>query len=720
MTSLTVQLTGVTKSFGPTVALNNVNLNAVAGEVHAIVGGNGSGKSTLAKVISGVLKPEKGQVSIFGQNPSTPVEARSLGIANVFQEVFVADECDVKENLFLGADDLLSSQAPDEFRYKEAAEIMLELLGFPLDPKALVGDLPLSIKQWITIGRAILSNPRLLILDESSASLDYEATERLFKKIREIKSTGCTIFIVTHRINELIRISDRATVLRDGSTVGTLEREQITEENILNLIAGDKKVSSKKTDSIYDNKRKFALIRMEEIRLSSEAKSFHFNLYSGEIVGVAGLEGQGQADFVKALAGIQKPIQGNIFYIKEGAAIKISNLSDARKNGIAYISGDRKRDGIFPNLSIFENMCISLYKDHSLGGFLRIIDRRKLEPIFNHETSKLETKMGDIENVITSLSGGNQQKILIARSFAEEPRVLVLNDPARGIDVGAKIDLYKNLKKFVKNGHSVVFLSSEIEEFLDLCDRVLVFRSGIISSSFEAPIDPQEILRATFGSTTDLFSGVEKVNSNSQKRDPSYQTSRARPKPRTVRLKPTFNGRLKMNQSGFLLLSPEFGQGSNIPYKYSENNKCSPALEWEGVPEGTKSFAISILDPDVPKEFELDRSFVHWLVYDIPPQISNLVEAASMSHYMPFGAKELNSDYVNLGIEGYQRGYAGPWPPDRAHRYVFTVYALMTSSLNIKPEADLADFAKAVLPVTIDQASFTAIYGPAKSALPAA
>tara|TARA_Y100001960_G_C14280104_1_gene636440 strand:+ start:97 stop:624 length:528 start_codon:yes stop_codon:yes gene_type:complete len=175
-----------------------------------------------------------------------------------------------------------------------------------------------------------------------------------------------------------------------------------------------------------------------------------------------------------------------------------------------------------------------------------------------------------------------------------------------------------------------------------------------------------------------------------------------------------------MNQSGFLLLSPEFGQGSNIPYKYSENNKCSPALEWEGVPEGTKSFAISILDPDVPKEFELDRSFVHWLVYDIPPQISNLVEAASMSHYMPFGAKELNSDYVNLGIEGYQRGYAGPWPPDRAHRYVFTVYALMTSSLNIKPEADLADFAKAVLPVTIDQASFTAIYGPAKSALPAA
>jgi len=199
---IAAELIDVRKTFGPTVALDRVDLRAYEGEVHAIIGGNGSGKSTLAKVISGVLLPDRGQVSIFGKNASSPSESKALGIANVYQEVMVADECSVLDNLFLGADDLFGISEPGEVRYQRAQEIMNELLGFELSPDTIVGDLPLSIKQWITIARGMLTNPRILILDESSAALDFEATERLFNKIREMTSKGAAVFIVTHRIAE--------------------------------------------------------------------------------------------------------------------------------------------------------------------------------------------------------------------------------------------------------------------------------------------------------------------------------------------------------------------------------------------------------------------------------------------------------------------------------------------------------------------------------------
>ena len=209
MSAVAVNLNDVTKRFGPTVALDRVSLQAFEGEVHAIIGGNGSGKSTLAKVISGVLLPDSGQISIFGKSATTPAESKALGISNVYQEVLVADECSILDNLFLGADGLFETAEPREERYKRAKQILDDLLGFELDPDTIVGDLPLSLKQWITIARGMLTNPRLLILDESSAALDFEATERLFAKMREMKAAGCAIFIVTHRIAELVRIADQ-------------------------------------------------------------------------------------------------------------------------------------------------------------------------------------------------------------------------------------------------------------------------------------------------------------------------------------------------------------------------------------------------------------------------------------------------------------------------------------------------------------------------------
>ena len=720
MATVAAEIIDVRKTFGPTVALDRVSLRAFTGEVHAIIGGNGSGKSTLAKVISGVLVPDQGQVSIFGKSATNPSESRALGISNVYQEVLVADECSVIDNLFLGADGLFSTAEPYDERYARAEKIMRELLGFDLDPETIVGELPLSIKQWITIARGMLTNPRVLILDESSAALDFEATQRLFRKMRELTAQGCAIFIVTHRIAELVQIADRATVLRDGVSVGTLNKEEITEEQILHLIAGPERESAHSTSKPVEKQADRPVLRANDMRVWPDTAAFDFNLYPGEVVGVTGLDGQGQADFVQSLAGIEPALGGAIHTVHHGVAEPIFDLHSARHNGIAYVSGDRKKEGIFPNLSIYENMCLSIYPEYSAGGPFNFVNRQKLDPIFEHETGNLATKMGDPGNLITSLSGGNQQKILIARSFAERPRVLVLNDPARGIDVGAKLDLYRNLRAFAARGNAVVFLSSEIEEFIDLCNRVLVFRGGVISSTFEPPFDPHVILNATFGRKLDAAMPGEDHHEERKVVEWRPRHEAGRPAARPVRMRPEINRRIAMNQSGFLLLAPDIPQGSIIPDRFSETNKRSPALEWEGVPEGTQSFALSITDPDLPPEFEFPRSFAHWLVYNIPGDARSLKEGASMTSAMPSGSQELNPDFVTFGIPGFGRGYGGPWPPDRAHRYIFTLYALKARSLDLPPDADLPAFAQAILPVTIDQTSFTATYGPAKAALPAA
>lgn len=720
MSTVAAELVDVRKTFGPTVALDRVSLRAYEGEVHAIIGGNGSGKSTLAKVISGVLVPDRGQVSIFGKSATTPAESKALGIANVYQEVLVADECSVMDNLFLGADGLFATAEPHDVRYERASRIMEELLGFELDPDTIVGELPLSIKQWITIARGMLTNPRVLILDESSAALDFESTERLFRKMREMKAQGCALFIVTHRIAELVRIADRATVLRDGVSVGTLEKDEITEENILRLIAGPERERAHTGAQPAKPSSDRPVLRMDDIRVWPETHRFDFSLYPGEIVGVTGLDGQGQADFVQAIAGVKGLEAGRIHIVRDQMAEPIVNLATARENGIAYVSGDRKKEGIFPNLSIFENAAMSIYPEYSAGGFFSFIDRRKLDPVFQHETERLATKMGDPGNLITSLSGGNQQKILIARSFAERPRILVLNDPARGIDIGAKLDLYRNLREFAARGNAVVFLSSEIEEFLDLCNRVLVFRGGTIWTSFEPPYDTHVILNATFGRRADARLPGEEHHHDAARETWHPRLVDGRPDARPVRNRPVIPRRIAMNQSGFLLLAPEIPHGATVPDRFAEKNRCSPTLEWEGVPEGTQSFALSVTDPDLPAAFNFPRSFAHWLVYNIPADTLGLPEGASMTAAMPAGAQELNSDFVTFDIPGFGRGYGGPWPPDRAHRYVFTLYALKVRTLNLALDADLSAFAAAVLPVTIDQTSFTATYGPAKAALPAA
>lgn len=725
----TVEISQVRKTFGPTVALGGASLKAFAGEVHAIVGGNGSGKSTLAKVISGVLIPDSGQVSILGKSATSPYEARQLGISNVFQEVMVADECSVLDNLYLGADGLTGSSMNREEKEARAGALMRELLGHDIDLSTPVGDLPLSVKQWITIARALLTEPKVLILDESSAALDFESTERLFRKMRQLKKHGASILIVTHRTAELVRIADRATVLRDGLDVGCLEREEITEERILELIAGPEREKAAHSQEIAGRISQAPLMRVTDARVWAESAPVNLTVFPGEIVGVTGLDGHGQADFVRCLAGIQPLQGGRVAVIRDRTASDVTDLRSARENNVSYVSGDRKKEGIFANLSIFENLVLPVYREYRAGGILSLVNRTKLSPVFEWESGKLAVRMGDRDNLITSLSGGNQQKVLIARAFAEKPAILVLNDPARGIDVGAKLDLYRNLRDFASRGNAVVFLSSEIEEFLNLCTRVHVFRNGAVWADFEPSYDSHVILNAMFGrKATARLPGVTKEEheaaeaaaagkgSVEPRRWSRFQDGRPLPRPIVPPRRSAARG--ETTDTGFTLACPDIAPSQVIPARFAEDGRISPRLVWSGVPAETKSFAVSVTDPDLPPEFEFPRAFAHWMVHDIPGDARELPEGASGTPLMPAGAMELNSDFVTFGIPGFGRGYGGPWPPDRQHRYVFTIYALKTDRLDLAPDADLPAFAAAVLPAAIDMASFVAVYGPATKPLP--
>jgi len=493
------------KAFGLTHALNGCNLRARRGEIHAIVGENGCGKSTLAKAISGVVPLDSGSVSVFGEHASSPNEARDLGIATVFQEVLVANEASVVDNLFVGSDALWTKSIPQREKRESAARVMEELAGVPVDPDTVVGTLPLSTKQWITIARALLRKPTVLILDESSAALDLDATERLFTKMRQCRDAGGAVFIVTHRIAELVRISDRATVLRDGYDVGVLEGSDITEHNLLQLMSGEEPVTSATDRSAPAPLTDRVVLQADSLQVWPDAAHLDFALHEGEIVGVAGLDGQGQDGFVRVLSGIAPAIDGvpTARTSRSHPAQSLSDLTAADRARISYVSGDRKREGILPNLSIYENVLLPQYPRARIGGWLGVIQWPELTGRFNREVDRLSIRLGDPADRITSLSGGNQQKAMIGRAFALNPRVLILNDPARGIDIGSKREIYGQLREYVAQGNSAIYLSSELEEFIGLCTRVIVFRNGSIFDEFVGEeVETHRILAAMFGQTS--------------------------------------------------------------------------------------------------------------------------------------------------------------------------------------------------------------------------
>ena len=487
---VTLGVTGLAKSFGPTVALRSCTAEFRAGEVHAVMGENGSGKSTLVKILTGVHRPDAGTLAIADPAGSlvtvpglrSPGTAMRAGIMAVFQEVLVVGSRPVLENAWLGADTVFGRHLPEADRRSRAGAVFAELLGAGIDLDALAGSLPLSQQQACAIARALLREPRVLILDEATSALDVATRDRVFAAIGRRRASGMSTLFISHRMDEISEIADRVTVLRSGESVGTLDRAQATPGKLVQLMTGAEHLAGGK--SAHQRPKRAAatecVLRVRDLSLRPGGAPVGFELRAGEVVGLAGLEGHGQDDFLRALwAG--NP-DGRVLRVTGSAQTPVRSSRQAAGLGVGYVPRDRRSESLFAPLSILENFGAVTSRADSRFGLLSHAARRARLARY---AGRLGVRMGRPTDLITTLSGGNQQKVIIARWLAREPKILLLNDPTRGIDLGAKRDIYALLDRLAADGVAVVMLSTEVDEHVELMDRVLVFREGTVSAVME-------------------------------------------------------------------------------------------------------------------------------------------------------------------------------------------------------------------------------------------
>jgi ABC-type sugar transport system ATPase subunit len=466
------------KVFGPTQALRDLSLELRRGEVLSIMGENASGKSTLVKILSGVHRPDSGAIELAGE-PLPPLhsprQAQAKGIATVFQEILVVPQQPVLTNIWLGSDGLVRRRVPLEQRRERGRAVLAELIDDPA-LQAPVGGLPLSDRQAVCVARALVREPRILILDEATSTLDVATRDRLFSVIRRLRAAGTGILFISHRMEEVEEIADRVTIVRSGEDVATLGRGEADARRMVALMTGTKEAGQevRQVPDASARVRDDVVMRVSGVRLHRQAAPIQAEIRAGELVGVAGLEGHGQDRFLRVLAGVP-PAEGEVVCLTDGQARTLGSPADALANGIAYVPKDRRSEGIFETRSILENFQVATLGTDRRHGLLR---RSMTERRFDRYAELMRIQTGHRSNAITSLSGGTQQKVLIARWLATDPRVLLLNDPTRGVDMGTKTDIYEVLTGAASRGVAVVMLSTEVIELVELMDRVLVFRES--------------------------------------------------------------------------------------------------------------------------------------------------------------------------------------------------------------------------------------------------
>ena len=470
---IVLTMRGICKSFPGVRALNNVDFTLRKGEIHALMGENGAGKSTLIKVLTGVYEKDAGSIWIEGcqgeAHIHSPQQAQNIGISTVYQEITLCPNLTVAENMYIGRTN--EKVVNWKEREKKATEI-LESLGIPARARQELSRCSLAVQQMVAIARAVDMNCKVLILDEPTSSLDDKEVAMLFRLMRDLKSRGVGIVFVTHFLEQVYEVSDRITVLRNGEFVGEYAVETLPQVQLVATMMGKSLNDLQEFEQIglksYGSEE--CVYEAKDLS-SSECRPFDFRIRRGEVNGFTGLLGSGRSESVRAIFGADRVTGGKVKV--GGRDVRISNPHDAMKNGIGYLPEDRKRDGIIADLSVRENIILAL---QVIKGMNHPISRAKAEAFADEYIKALEIKTASTDTPIKSLSGGNQQKVILARWLLTHPQYLILDEPTRGIDVGTKLEIQKLVLKLAEEGMSVTFISSEIEEMLRTCSRLIVMR----------------------------------------------------------------------------------------------------------------------------------------------------------------------------------------------------------------------------------------------------
>ncbi len=467
-----LKMEGISKSFPGVRALHNVDFVLRKGEIHALMGENGAGKSTLIKVLTGVYEKDAGQNILDGRpvHIKSPQEALNMGIGTVFQEIALCPNLTVAENMFIG-------RSRNNFvqwkKMNAKAAQMLDSLGIPASPTQELSSCSIAVQQMVAIARALDMDCKILILDEPTSSLDEDEVKKLFALMRELKARGVGIIFITHFIDQVYEISDTITVLRNGELIGEYQTSTLPQIELISHMMGKalSDVSEMKKQEQPQSGSSVPVFEATALSSSAGVRPFNFTIEKGEVNGFAGLLGSGRSESVRAIFAADKVTGGEVKI--NGKQVKLKTPLDAMKKGIGYLPEDRTHDGIIGELSVRDNIILAL---QVMKGFFRPLSRKETEEFANQYIQKLGIKTPSINTPIESLSGGNQQKVVLARWLLTHPMYLILDEPTRGIDVGTKVEIQKLVLKLAEDGMSLTFISSEIDEMLRICSRLIVMK----------------------------------------------------------------------------------------------------------------------------------------------------------------------------------------------------------------------------------------------------
>ncbi|MEO8351872.1 MAG: sugar ABC transporter ATP-binding protein [Chthoniobacteraceae bacterium] len=494
--SVLLRAVELTKSFGAVRALRGVSFELQPGEVHAVLGENGAGKSTLIKIITGAHQADGGRLEIFGQAVEhlTPARSRSLGVACVYQQPALFPDLTIAENIALRIESASTNGRVPWAQWRMRASKILKRIGADLDPDTEVRSLSMPEQQLVEIACAVGSEARVVIMDEPTASLTQKEQHLLFAVVRELRKRGAGVIYISHRLEEIFALADRVTVLRDGESVGTNRIDDLTESELIRMMVGREMSlgTHRGTGAPGD-----AVLALRGLG-AGMVRDIHLEVRAGEVVGLAGLVGAGRTELARMLFGINPAERGEIFLT--GKAVTIRNPSDAVKLGVAYVPEDRHRHGILLEMPIEQNISMAVHPRLFPQGWLRFGAERKLALNF---MEKLHVKAAGPEALGRSLSGGNQQKIALARWLATRPKVLILDEPTQGVDIGAKSEIHRIIRALADQGLAVILISSDLPEILSMSDRIVVMRNGTVVATLPGGADAHEVMGFAFGQTSE-------------------------------------------------------------------------------------------------------------------------------------------------------------------------------------------------------------------------